>query len=109
VLFRADTFDHAWRVLAAMAGLGAGRPATHTWAWYVTPEVFAVFVAGVVGALPVVPALARRLGGARGPAGQVRWAWLPSALATATLVVLLVGAIAAGAAHTYNPFIYFRF
>jgi alginate O-acetyltransferase complex protein AlgI len=112
VLFRADTFDRAWRMLTAMAGFAEGRAATHTLAWYLTPELIAVIAVAIVGATPIVPRLVERIARARGHHGlqdQPSWPWLPSALASALLVTLLVISIAVGAGRAYNPFIYFRF
>ena len=68
----------------------------------------AAIAAGVVGALPVWPALAARL--ARPSRGRSdSWAPLPSALAVAALAAIFAGCVMLIAAHTYNPFIYFRF
>ena len=70
-----------------------------------TPDVILALVAGTIGSLPIVPALARwvdevpRPGLARGFA----------AASTATLLALLVVSIMHVAARAYNPFIYFRF
>jgi alginate O-acetyltransferase complex protein AlgI len=109
VLFRADTFDGAWRMLAAMAGFGEGRPSTHTWAWYVTPELVAAMLAGAIGSVPLVPRLAERVLATDDDSDRRARPWLPSALAAAALVLLLVASIAMGAARTYNPFIYYQF
>ena len=110
VLFRADTLASAGGMLRAMAGLGEGLATTYAWSWYVTPEVWLAMGAGVVGAGPVVPALARRLRTDGGAAGQApALAWAPSALATMGLALLLAASLMLSAARTYSPFIYFRF
>jgi len=65
-------------------------------------------VAGVIGSMPVVPALAARRGdeesGRR--TGSVPWT---APLGAAALMALLVASLMQIAARTYNPFIYFRF
>jgi alginate O-acetyltransferase complex protein AlgI len=111
VLFRADTLAGAAGMLRAMAGLGAGLPTTYTWSWYVTPELLLALGAGLVGATPVLPALARRLrmGGGAGGNTAATLAWAPSAAAAVVLALLLGVSIMLSAARTYNPFIYFRF
>ena len=119
VLFRADTMAGAAGMLRAMAGLRQGLPTTYAWSWYVTPELLLAMVAGVIGATPVLPALARRLSarpqGAHdgslpgGPAAAAVLGWAPSVAATLGLALLLGASIMLSAARTYSPFIYFRF
>jgi alginate O-acetyltransferase complex protein AlgI len=75
-------------------------------AWYLTPEVAVAMAAGVVGSTPLWPALSARV--ARASAGG-RLAFLPSALTCAALAAIFAGCVMLIAAHTYNPFIYFRF
>jgi alginate O-acetyltransferase complex protein AlgI len=105
VFFRADTLTGAIAFLKAMAGLSPGAPAPFTVAWYLTPEVALALVAGTIGSLPLVPALARWAEQAPRPALARGFA----AASTATLLVLLVASIMHVAARAYNPFIYFRF
>ena len=108
VFFRAETLPAALGVLTAMSGLGHPQPTIYDVTWYLTPEVVAVIVAGVVAATPVGPALARTLWPEQ-DGERVRLAWLPSAAVTAGLFVLLAASVMLSAARTYNPFIYFRF
>ncbi|MGE0815848.1 MAG: MBOAT family protein [Vicinamibacterales bacterium] len=108
VFFRAETLGGALRMLAAMAGAGQGLPATHTWAWYVTPELVLAMAAGLAGSLPLAPWLARRLAPAAS-GGVPVLGWVPSAATAAALALLLAASMALSAARTYSPFIYFRF
>jgi alginate O-acetyltransferase complex protein AlgI len=107
VFFRAETLGSAVAMLGAMAG-GAGQiPTAYTPSWFLTPEVTVALVAGVIGATPVMAALSRWRDTVHAgtPGRAIAW----DALATTTLVLVLVGSIAQSAAGTYNPFIYFRF
>jgi alginate O-acetyltransferase complex protein AlgI len=99
VFFRADTLPDAIAFLKSLFGLVTPAPTTFTVQWYLTREVWLAIVAGVIGSMPWLPALARRE-----PRGRT---W--PALATASLMALLVAAVMQMAARTYNPFIYFRF
>jgi alginate O-acetyltransferase complex protein AlgI len=108
-LFRAETLDGAWRMLAAMVGAGEGRPGTHTWAWYVTPELVVTMLVGLVAATPASARLAERLVPANSDSAGPRLSWVMSAGCVAILGGLLVASVALGAAQTYSPFIYFRF
>jgi hypothetical protein len=80
----------------------------YTIGWYLTPELWLALIAGAIGSMPVVPALAAW----RGDATSVRrTATLPwsAPIGTAALMALLVASLMQIAARTYNPFIYFRF
>jgi alginate O-acetyltransferase complex protein AlgI len=112
VLFRADTLSGAGAMLGALVGLGEGAATAYAPTWYLTPELLLAMGAGVVGATPVLPLLARRLlragGGAAGNTAPIL-PWAPSAAASVGLALLLVASIMLSAARTYSPFIYFRF
>jgi alginate O-acetyltransferase complex protein AlgI len=108
VFFRADTLAGATAMLSAMIGAGGGSPATYAPAWYWNAEVLVAFAAGIIGATPVVPALARRLSNAAGD-GDSMLGWQPSAVALFALFALLSASLMLSAARSYNPFIYFRF
>jgi alginate O-acetyltransferase complex protein AlgI len=97
VFFRADSFGHALAMLGAMAGLSGGAPTAYSASWYVTPELMLALAAGIVGSMPILPALARV---------RLQPAY---ALAHAALLLLLAASVLLIAARTYNPFIYFRF
>jgi len=62
--------------------------------------------AGVAGSAPVWPAIGAWL---TRRAGEPRLGGLASALTCAALAVIFAGCAMLIAAHTYNPFIYFRF
>jgi alginate O-acetyltransferase complex protein AlgI len=76
--------------------------------WYLTPELWLAILGGVIGSLPVGPALA---------AWRARWAARATSTGraavafagVAALVFVLIASIVQIAARTYNPFIYFRF
>jgi alginate O-acetyltransferase complex protein AlgI len=107
VFFRADSFSSAIVMLQAMAGFAGALPTAYAPAWYLTPEVIVVLVAGVIGSTPIVALLGRWRddAGAAAPGRAAAW----DVAATAALTLVFVGAIARTAAGTYNPFIYFRF
>jgi alginate O-acetyltransferase complex protein AlgI len=109
VFFRADSLPAAIAFLEAMAGARATTPGMYTIGWYLTPELWIALIAGVIGSMPIVPALAawrdRVATGGRG----VTVASLSLSLNTAALMALLVASLMQIAARTYNPFIYFRF
>jgi len=107
VFFRAESLTAAGGMLRAMAGFSPALPTPYGVTWYLTPEVVLAIVGGVAGSAPVWPALAARL--ARAPGDGPRLGPLPSALACAALAAVFAGCVMLIAAHTYNPFIYFRF
>ena len=109
VFFRANTLAGAVAFLEAMFGLGTAAPTPYTVRWYLTRELWLALVAGGIGSMPVVPALARWFDRRLDAAPQPRLAWGWSAAGTAALAVLLVASVMQMAARTYNPFIYFRF
>lgn len=110
VFFRAGSLTEAVQMLTAMAGLSSATTPAYDAIWFVTPDVAFALAAGVVGATPVAPHLARWLA-ADGDARTVP-AWLPGS-ASAGVVVLLsalfVVSVLLSAAGTYSPFIYFSF
>jgi alginate O-acetyltransferase complex protein AlgI len=90
-----------------MAGFSPALPTAYGVTWYLTPEVAAAMAAGIVGSTPLVQAISARLMRARGEGDRL--GPLPSALTCAALAALFAGCVMLIAAHTYNPFIYFRF
>jgi alginate O-acetyltransferase complex protein AlgI len=105
VFFRADTLPHALAYLQALIGAGGSEMPALRLSWYFNPEVRIALVAGVVGATPVVPALAAW-------SSERLAAWRADALHAAGTVALLAVFLAAllqVGARSYNPFIYFRF
>ena len=110
VFFRADTLEHAWTFLKAMAG--AGQPshlAPHV-LQFLTPETATALVIGVVAATPVLGRLVRAgLDAVRSATGGRVLVGTGEALYLAGLFGLFALAVMSLAAGTYNPFIYFRF
>ncbi|MEZ5285694.1 MAG: MBOAT family O-acyltransferase [Vicinamibacterales bacterium] len=109
VFFRAETLAGAGAVLAAMAGLGTAAATPFAPSWYLTPELLAVLVAGIIGSTPIVPVLQQRLAHAGGGDGEpvLRQPW---AIAAAVLLVALLGtSLTQVALGAFTPFIYFRF
>ena len=105
VFFRAADIAWAFGMLRTMAGFGAGMPTPFAPSWYLPPEVCLAVAAGIAGSTPIVPAIESWCAGRE----RTDLPFLPSAAATALLMLLLVGSIMLIAARTYNPFIYFRF
>jgi hypothetical protein len=100
-------------MLVAMAGLGAGAPTPYAASWYLTPELLLAGVAGIIGSMPVVPALAPYIASRRtatsGHDAAVEMS-TPWALGAAVaLAVLLLASMTQVAAGSFSPFIYFRF
>ncbi len=115
VFFRADTLEYAIVFLKAMSGFGLAEPTPMTIGFYLTRELALALVAGIIGAIPLIPACRRwqqSLGGDsfRGPALAGRaLAFGLDTIATVALMAVFVAAIMQVAANSYNPFIYFRF
>ena len=107
VFFRADSLGAAIGMLRALIGGSPALPTPYTVWWYLTPEVAAALVAGAIGSAPVWTAVAARLERAAPQGAPMRA--LPSALLVAALTAVFSGCVMLIAAHTYNPFIYFRF
>ena len=107
VFFRADSLESALGVLRAMAGFSLGQPTPYGVSWYLTPEVALAMAAGVAGSAPFWPAIGARL--ARPSTEGPRFGALTSAFTVAALAAVFAGCAMLIAAHTYNPFIYFRF
>ena len=83
----------------------SAEPTPLTLAFYLTPELWLALLAGVVGAMPLVPTLGRWRQSLARP-----WSALAiDTVGTVALMTVLVAAIMQMAANTYNPFIYFRF
>ncbi len=105
VFFRAETLPTAVAFLRAMFGMASPEPTPFGLSYYLTTEVWLALIAGLVGSMPLVPALARwRAALAR------RWEGFGvDLLSTAALMTVFLLCIMQMAARTYNPFIYFRF
>jgi alginate O-acetyltransferase complex protein AlgI len=99
VFFRAETLPDALAYLGAMIAIGGERALPV--ATFLDREVLLTFLVALPASLPIVPALARRLGDRLGPAPALGRLAALSAVFGATVLYLVAG--------TYNPFIYFRF
>jgi alginate O-acetyltransferase complex protein AlgI len=108
VLFRADTLSQACAVYAALAGCTA---ATGPVAHLLDARTLTALAAGVAFAMPLAPAIAAHI--ARVEAGGGAAAAAAAGFSTLARPVLVAGLLALGlaalAAGTHNPFIYFRF
>jgi alginate O-acetyltransferase complex protein AlgI len=107
VFFRAESLAGAAGLLRAMAGFSPAHPTPYGVSWYLTPELLLALAAGIAGSAPVWPALAARW--ARPSPDGPRLGPLASSLTCAALAAIFAGCAMLIAAHTYNPFIYFRF
>ena len=107
VFFRAESLSAAAGLLQAMAGFSPADPTAYGVTWYLTPELLLAMAAGIAGSAPVWPALAARW--ARPSPDGPRLGPLASSLTCAALAAIFAGCAMLIAAHTYNPFIYFRF
>ncbi len=112
VFFRADTLGAALTYLRALAGGSPALPTAYSPGLLLTNDVALALAAGIVGALPLVPALSRWREGWAAPApgvGRVVGDWAVALVAAAGQGALLVTSCLQIAAGTYSPFIYFRF
>ena len=105
VFFRADSLPHALGYLGAMFGASPATGIEHPLALFVDGPTLLALVAGVVGSMPVLAILQRRLASSPRPAIAV--AAGIGELAALSLILLACSTMLA--AGTYNPFIYFRF
>jgi alginate O-acetyltransferase complex protein AlgI len=96
VLFRAESFGHAGRYLAALAGVGGGGGGP-------------AFAAAV--AMAPLPATAMAAAATVTWAAPRTWEWTadPAAWKTAVALALLLASLAALTVQAHNPFIYFIF
>ena len=98
VLFNAESIAQAGSDLAAMFGL-AGLPLVNSPALYYLRSYAGLFLAGFVGATPLVKNTAARLGDTR----------LGAVLETAGMILLLLVCTAYLVDGSFSPFLYFRF
>ena len=98
VLFNAETIAQAGADLQSMFGL-AGLPLVTGETLYYLKSFGVLFIAGIVGATPIVKSLACRIG--RSPVGSV--------LEPILLIALLLLCTAYLVDGSFSPFLYFRF
>jgi alginate O-acetyltransferase complex protein AlgI len=106
VPFRTESLTAASLHVAAMFGLGPGGFQAGAVDFYLMPRALFWLAVAVLGSTPLVASLGRRMREGRDAGGLDAFAaWtLPVALG-----VMLLASVAALAAGTQNPFIYFRF
>ena len=112
VIFRAESIGQAWDMIRAMAGFAGGDGIVYNAGLYWNPEFASVFLVGILGCLPIVPALNRRIKSwiySRSRRFVSPLAAFHSILEVSTLAIIFILAILWIANGTYNPFIYFRF
>ena len=107
VLFRSPDIGHAATYLKIMVGLGEPGETTFGAAWFLSTDVVLAFIAGIIGSMPTIPWLARRLGrwSEAAPAPRLIVAGADVAVPLG-LLVLCAMTLALG---SYNPFLYVRF
>jgi alginate O-acetyltransferase complex protein AlgI len=98
VLFNAESFSQAGADLAGMFGL-AGLPFATKATWYYLRSYALLFVAGFIGATPLVRNAARR----------VEEKGIVKILQPVTLILLLLLCTAYLVDGSFSPFLYFRF
>lgn len=110
VLFRADSFQQAGALLAAMAGFGSGSSII-SGTELLRRDVLLAAAAGIIGSTPWIPWLSSKkaaLGESddrKSLAAYAAW----EVASAAALAVVFFACAALLASGTYNPFIYFRF
>ena len=88
-------------------------PTPYAASWYLTPELLLAGLAGIIGSMPVVPALApfvtsrRTTAAGSAEPGRCPRPWAVGA--AVALAVLMLASMTQVAAGSFSPFIYFRF
>ena len=105
VFFRSADLPSALAYLRTLTGFGIGEMPPMRLSWYLTTEVRVALVAGLLGSMPLVPALRDRV-----ERLAVAWhGWVAETAGALALVAVFIAALLQVAARSYNPFIYFRF
>jgi len=111
VLFRAENLQHAFAYIGSMYGTWS-LPGLRELTAYLTPEATIAIVIGILGCMPVLPAvnrwLARRMDHLEPPTAMLFEA-VTGTIRIGAHAAVLLGSLALIAAGTYHPFIYFRF
>lgn len=102
VLFRSDGLHHAADYLLVMFGQGA--PLTNASAGFYLREYAFVIIAGIIGSLPLLPWLRRRMAG-KGDRANLAY----QAAGYGMQLVLLILSVSFLVMNAHNPFIYFNF
>jgi alginate O-acetyltransferase complex protein AlgI len=114
VYFRADSFDQAWIIIKALAGVDSPQKNWIPMMVWMTPETIVALIAGVALSFPIIPWLCTRLkftrvNGSTEPGMHGRDAADVHALPAFLLVGGLVCCLVLLASSSLNPFLYFRF
>lgn len=108
VFFRAESLTHALNMLTVMAGLGKGEEGVYYLGVYLYPYLLTALAAGVIGAMPWLPAVNRLTESRSGATKTVAEGGFGIAR-MACLAVVLIACAMVLSTQTHNPFIYFRF
>lgn len=106
VIFRSPDMGYALDFIKAMAGLGSGNHLTYYPALYMNIRLFTAMIIGILGAMPVAPAIKKWLD-AKSENTSISTA--SAILYNLLLALLLLASAMTMAAGTFKPFIYFRF
>lgn len=111
VFFRIEDFAQAVAILQIIVGLGPEAPGNYDVLMFCDREFLYALAAGVVGCLPIFPAVSGWHRDWRNKPGRSSWiiAGSASALYTVLLMIILIAVAMQFTASTYSPFIYFRF
>lgn len=116
VFFRSDGLGYAWGYFKAMFGFGGGDGRVYYPALYMDPEIALFMVIGILGCLPLFPALKKWFGNlkSRWETGKRKFPlFLLNSVYTVMYTVYLTAVLSTAAmylaAGTYKPFIYARF
>jgi len=110
-LFRAENLTQAFAYIGSMYGKFSLSGLQSALA-YLTPEITIAIAAGVLGCMPVLPAVNQRLGRELDrlqPSAATFVEAVSAMIRAGAYAVVLFGSLAWIAAGTYHPFIYFRF
>jgi alginate O-acetyltransferase complex protein AlgI len=111
-LFRAENLPHAFAYIGAMYGAWSLPGVQTAFNAYFTPQVAIAVVVGILGCMPVVPAVKTLLARAVDTLQPPVAVFVESVAALIRLgahATVLLGSLMVIAAGTYHPFIYFRF
>jgi alginate O-acetyltransferase complex protein AlgI len=109
VLFRADSFQHAWVYYKSLLGFyEGGVESNRVWLKLFAGDTYLAFIFGAIGAMPVIPWLKGRFEAvvSRSP---VPAAFVLCACRALLLLALLLVCFMPLLGATFTPFIYFRF
>ena len=112
VFFNARTLSQAVMLLSVMFGLRHGSGVEYNLALYLNSALVVALVAGIIGSMPVVPAVRRwweTVADRQARQGNLLVDVLGYGARLAALAVIFVGSAIMSAHGSYSPFIYYRF